>query len=748
MKRTVGTAVVLALVCGAIWVRPLFLGETFLLRDHASATLPSRAYLAASLREGRIPEWWPAVGLGSNFAGNPNHGVTYPVAWMVALLPDGLGADLLLVLHAFFGALGVALLSRRLGAGAWGERVAGASFAASGYVGSIFINAIPLLTLAWTPWVAWAALGLRERPGLRAGLVVVGLAALQIASGDPAGMITSALVATAVVFPSWRGFVWLVGAWLAAFALAAVAVLPAVALLGESSRVGGLGTDAATVWSLHPLRILAFVWPRVLGDVTDPLRDLGELAASGSGALTGGWALGLYVGVPVLFAAVRSGERRLLVAAGLLLLLALGRFTPVYGLWRLVFLPERFIRYPEKHIAGALVLMTALAGVGVTRLAQVVPRWCWWALGGVVVVLGVGVALVPSDVALSGRDVPAALAEVRGGGLIAIASVVGFGLALALRRGPIVFLAVVLPLVTESWRLQLLGARSVVLAPAGFLVPSVISDARGAAPSGPWPRLFRPQDVSLPTVIGETASGLLAHFATGVPNVAAAHGVAYVPGYDPALASRLHVLWDLASQRGAGTRLLSLLGTEWVVLSPDIARQTPFRPVVTAANGRLVLLQNLRARPRAFATARWAVDADEDRLRDALLSRGADPAVVRVTDPLPAPVGEAFVPCTLDPTSASLVVQRCTVAGPSLAVVLDAWAPGWSASVDGLAAPIHRIDSIVRGVMLPSAGDHVITYRYRAPGLRTGALVSLIALCAWLVAWRRTVPVPPAPRRD
>jgi uncharacterized membrane protein YfhO len=66
-------------------------------------------------------------------------------------------------------------------------------------------------------------------------------------------------------------------------------------------------------------------------------------------------------------------------------------------------------------------------------------------------------------------------------------------------------------------------------------------------------------------------------------------------------------------------------------------------------------------------------------------------------------------------------------------VLDDAWARGWSVTVDGRPARALRADVVMRGVTVP-AGTHEIVWRYRVPGLRTGALLSglgLLTLLGW-----------------
>jgi uncharacterized membrane protein YfhO len=60
-------------------------------------------------------------------------------------------------------------------------------------------------------------------------------------------------------------------------------------------------------------------------------------------------------------------------------------------------------------------------------------------------------------------------------------------------------------------------------------------------------------------------------------------------------------------------------------------------------------------------------------------------------------------------------------------VLNDAYYTGWSAAVDGQPVPLLPANVAVRGVRLP-AGNHRVTFTYRTPGLRLGALISLVTL--------------------
>ena len=83
-------------------------------------------------------------------------------------------------------------------------------------------------------------------------------------------------------------------------------------------------------------------------------------------------------------------------------------------------------------------------------------------------------------------------------------------------------------------------------------------------------------------------------------------------------------------------------------------------------------------------------------------------------------------------------ILHAVLSSPSLVLVRDSFAPGWTARVDGRVVTPYPAAGIFFAVPV-GAGTHEIALDYRAPGLRTGALIAagwtiLAALLAW---WRR-----------
>jgi hypothetical protein len=79
--------------------------------------------------------------------------------------------------------------------------------------------------------------------------------------------------------------------------------------------------------------------------------------------------------------------------------------------------------------------------------------------------------------------------------------------------------------------------------------------------------------------------------------------------------------------------------------------------------------------------------------------------------------------------------------------VLESWAPGWRAHVNGRAAPVHRADFLFMAVPVPE-GPCEVVLEYRPDSVRNGAIVSAIGLVALAFCFGGAAapPARPAPR--
>lgn len=739
------------------YLRVLFFGETFAVRDHLTWTLPSRAFLAESLRQGHVPEWWDALRLGQRFAADPNNGVTYPLAWAVALLDPLLGADLLLLFHILLAGVGALMLARRLGASPLGAFFGAAALMTSGYMTSMIVSGTILLPLGWMPLVAWAALGVAQvearRDYLGRGLVLAAAFAGSVASGNPASVNNLVLAGAIVVLAArHRRFALsvLAVAGLLGVLMGAASVLVALQTLLDSPRATGFSLAQSGAWSMHPLRLLELVWPHILGHGLRPEQNLAELWAHGGGELEASWSGSDYLGIPVLFcaglAAVRGKgvPRRLGILSLFFLVLALGTFTPLYGLYRAVFRFEHVLRYPEKHLAAALVLWSALAAIGFDHLwgaAERRPRLLR-ASAALALVMAAGLVaahlwrgrladLIQRASLARGRgmNAEAALSEVLDGGLAATAVAVFLFLSLWLSTHPRLrrlarpgFATVALAqLIAHDWSMQVLTSRDLVRR-----LPAILEPLPRPSP-GELPRILRrAHDVTPVATSGEARAAYLHQLA--IPNEATRFGFAQVPGYTIAGTARFETFVAASGRSNLG-RIMSLLDIRYLIIEADQAGAMgmPLRsPGMLAGH---IVLENPERRPRAFVAYRYAHGMSDEQILDRLFSPNrsdVDFGVIRLADAGATRIDAAEDPnsCTIERPIPEHVVLHCHALHAGYAVLLDEWTPGWTATVDGASAPLQRADVVFRAVPIPG-GDHVVEMRYQTPGLRAGAMVSL-----------------------
>jgi hypothetical protein len=84
------------------------------------------------------------------------------------------------------------------------------------------------------------------------------------------------------------------------------------------------------------------------------------------------------------------------------------------------------------------------------------------------------------------------------------------------------------------------------------------------------------------------------------------------------------------------------------------------------------------------------------------------------------------------------VVLHPTAQGGELLIVREQDFPGWEAQIDGVAAPIRTTPTGFVALECP-AGKHevVLTYTSHTPARRAGLVVSVLALCALPLMFRK-----------
>lgn len=626
-----------------------------------------------------VPGWNPAELLGAPFRANLQSFPWIPTRLPLLLLPPACAYAPGIAVAAGLSALFTFLFGRSIGLAPPAAALAGWTFAASGYFASrVLAGHLPLLEAFPTlPLLLWLVERGRAHATPRGQDVVAWAvaAACTALAGHP--QLPVYALATAGAYVVFRGGF---GAWarttLAAFALGVGATAwawgPMLSLLGRSTRT--LALDPAA-------NDLVLPWGRLLAAAVPDV--------DGLPAPVGGGVVPLFHGYPddnsfwdtVLF----TGSIPL-VALG-----ALGVASVVRRRWPTG--PWLFLA-----VAGALALCGSLPIVEPLR------------------------ALVPGTLLRS----PARLGYVT---VFAVALAMGLALQSLsqspfvgrLRRlGPALIVAVALVHVVEVGAFARLFVR---LRPTTSALPAGLAElmASGAATGT---RVGVDRTLARLTVLGRDDAGIFDSVLLAAP-YRALLAMSDAP-------ARLNIQAIDAGERFS-LRALQASGVGVVVTK---ARRSDLELVGSVEN--LFVYRVPQPAPRASFVA--ADDVDVRPATDLLtalagpgppaplLLEGSDvEADVEAPD---AGVARAVGEARYARPSTDRIVVEVEAGGSGYVKVVEAFDPGWSATVDGRPVRVRRADGYLLAVPV-DAGAHRVVFTYATPGATGGAIGSAVALAGW-----------------
>jgi hypothetical protein len=239
------------------------------------------------------------------------------------------------------------------------------------------------------------------------------------------------------------------------------------------------------------------------------------------------------------------------------------------------------------------------------------------------------------------------------------------------------------------------------------------------------------------------------------PNTASRWELADARGHEQPSVDRTVQLWHaLGGSASASTeavtpteprtpRLLDTFGVRAVLVDRRVA-VPPLRadPIVYDGPGGFVL-DHRTALPLAYVAYGWRPSA---RVAESLFRVAAgttaearDAPVIETRDaPPPGDPPPATPARVIERTDTSVTVAVDARRAGRL-VLLDTFYPGWKATVDGRAAKIEAANAAFRAVAV-GAGRHKVRFEYRPGSVRTGAIISLVALLGLGVLALRRAP--------
>lgn len=760
--RRLSTLVILLLPF--VYFYPAVIGRVALVQgDGWLANLGLRVLTGRMMAAGELPLWNPYLFGGMPLLASVYPGVLYPPNWLFAVLRPSVAMNLVVITTYHIALAGAYRYARAVGIDRVGALVAALVFAFGAYLVMSLGQTANIASAAWLPWVVLAVERLRARATWRWISLGACFIALQIFAGVPqmawyTALVAGAYAAFCLIRSSADRRKRFALAFVAMYALGGLLALVQLLPLREMQVQGGraqITYEYFAEFSFPPRQLLALVFPYFFGGATMPPYQQTYWGADGI-FVTGG-----YVGLLSLLlalVALLGGRKQPLVwfwaaAAVVALLLASGAYLP-FGINRLFYrLPVyNLFRASFRHLFEFTFACGVLAGWGAHWLRHSEPQQT--KRFARISVIALGVLVVGAWLAyrfwprLQPRSFFDAEAIVPMGLFVLSAAALWLSARRPTRRAAAVLLAVLfIDLLAYGHGLEWRAYRLDVAArladpPTVALLKARESDLHA----------FRIVSDSVAPFGGDNYELL------NFPNNSLARGIESANGYDMLRLTRPAEVFGAMSPEGmiADPSALGLahrgfdLGNVKYLLSDRDAAPPAARWRELARFGTAKVYENLHALPRAWFVRRAVIAPEADVLRtikEGTLSDGSafDPAETALLEQEtlhqpPSAIGKsADATATIIRYAPQRIVLQTRNEEAGLLVLSEVFYPGWQATVDGVAAPIHRVDYALRGLLLPK-GEHWVELVYAPASVRWGALGSgftaLLLLACFLFARR------------
>jgi hypothetical protein len=677
---------------------------------------------AAQWLAGSPPLWNPYQALGTPLLATLQAGCAYPLNAPYLFLDPGWAWICVTVLHHGIAGLGFFIFCQRLGLSRAAALVGAASFSFSWLILLKSYDQPQFMTIAWLPALFACGEHLLAVPTVAATFRLAVVWALQLLAGHP-----ETIACSAVLFGSYTGVRVLTTAWHAPHR----AVTAGVA----SAAAAGL-TLAFTAFQWLPTWELVRHSVRAVGALTPAQQMLGAADVRQLFSTSPGCAM-LAI---ALLGAVTWRERTrawfFATAAVMLATLAVAPSTPLFELTRYLPTGTWFRAWGRLLILWPLCIgVLTAAGAEMFTSSTLTRRRL--VVCSLMVTVGVRLFLTrPSEFQ-------------RAVGLAMVFDVLPL-LAISLlphvtRRMP----AILQPHVNSIAVLVFFCAVPPLLNPT---LVDHLAPQRIATVYSPYAPLFEQLRAAAPARVlsllsiaeAHTWAKLGTYFEVPVLNDLEPLSLTDFRAFRIGL-SGANPLWFAAVFMGEvsppegrfDARHLNLAGVRFVVTDtasePQLRRWMPEMLQRRDSGGPagVSVYENRAALPRAFFRAITAARPQGTSCVSALNDVRFDPSRELLLDaPLAtAPAAAAPAPASdvrISSYRPSEVRIQMSSDQPGFVVLTDAFFPGWTADVDGVAAPIVRGDCFFRAVRV-AAGSHVVTFQYSPPSFRFGAIISLVA---------------------
>lgn len=379
---------ILGLLATLLFVDVLIGAQNFYMRDLTRYYYPTKQIYREIVQNGEFPYWNRYFSGGQPIAANPEHEIFYPLTWLILLPSYDLGYRLHILVHIYIGLFGMYALLRSMEL-----RPPAAFFGALAFgLGGIYLSYINLLPIlfcaAWLPLTCLYVRKFLLDPRLRYFCLASLFLGLQFLVAEPTTVMqTGFLIGMYALYRGWYAardaeqpvsaaipemlsrvvFIALIS--LAAIAMGAAQMFPAIDHVGDSARSRAFDFSLVKAWSMPWAKMAEVIYPNFLGHIAVK-RVMWYWAGGLYPGMGSPFLFNIYCGLLIFAMAMAGffvrarGARFVLILIVFSLLIALGGHTPVLG-WLYELGIATSIRYPEKFI---LIAMFALIVFGAQML--------------------------------------------------------------------------------------------------------------------------------------------------------------------------------------------------------------------------------------------------------------------------------------------------------------------------------------------------------------------------------------------
>jgi hypothetical protein len=746
----------------------LWPGKVPFFRDLATYFYPMRFSLAQSLRAGELPLWNRHDAMGFPLLADFQSGAFYPPHWLLLVLPFFPAVNVIFLFHYAVAASGAYVLCRRWDYPAHLALIGATFFTFGGTIVSLTNLLNHFQAAVWLPWVLFFAERCLQTRTWTSFLTFTGLLLLQFLGGSPEIYVMSMAIlfldairlkADHAEITYRKIFLFIGAANILMLALAMAQVLPTAELIAESRSQRAIPFSEITAWSFHPLQLINLFFPDKHVDMTayPPVHPFFAYRIP--------LLLSHYLGVTALLGIVlwfgnAPRKEKIFISAltASLLLMAAGRYTPVYALLlRLApFLGE--FRYPEKYffMVYAALVFIIVRGLGfffdpdrskrfpVAATAAIfififliyvylrldtwpLTRFIAWARGGDNASFS---ALETSTLILTRLEVQLAMAF----GLFVLAVGKQYGRLRESLVNALLVAIVFIDLDSAHRPLQFLVEPTFVKQSHRVLEAPEPEPMRVFyVPSGPN---LHPSDYSIinKQSFSQFNALLFDHL---LPNTGLFYGFDYMQEIN-ALGrwpySNYFLFFANRLSPEPLYRLLGVLNVKYIVsfLPREASGLTLMRHFPEYPSW---LYRIERVIPRTYVVNRPLEERDPWKILDRLSSDRFKPLEeVLLNERVEMTAAEPFKgEAKIDVYKNQTVAIHAVLNAPGILVLADAYYPGWRVYVDGKEEKIYRANLFFRAVKL-AAGAHRVEFRYEPRSFQIGLWISLTTLAVIVVA--------------